>query len=206
MARDLVHARASPSLETRQVLAITFLNNANLDDGTLENAKSDLIKYAKNQKEKEMSCHNSSKMIPFLALTPLMISAKELDELGVAVKSSVRRSTAETAQKFQKVNKDIQSAAQDLFKQPASTEREKRLQEVFQADEKDLHLEVDDTVMILRELNQASRSTVNPLNLHDISSLMDVGIQSSMLASNEKTGRIFGNSLHLQTRLTRGQC
>lgn len=46
-ATNLFHARSSPSSLTGQVLAITLLKNAYLDEGTLNNAKSDLIKYAK---------------------------------------------------------------------------------------------------------------------------------------------------------------
>lgn len=131
-----------------------LLNNANMDDVTLVNAKLGLVKYAKNCKEKDTSSHNSSKMVPISALTPLMIAVKELDETVIALKSDVQGSTAETAQTFQKVNEDMQSAIPDLFKQQVPIRRQKTIQEMFPADDEELHFDLDDAVIILRELTK----------------------------------------------------
>ena len=48
----LLHATASPSSQIGEVLAVTLLNNANLDEGTLINATSALITHAE-AREKE---------------------------------------------------------------------------------------------------------------------------------------------------------
>lgn len=49
-AKHLAHATASHYSQTEQVLVIMLLNNVNLDNGTVVNAKSDMIKYAQNCK------------------------------------------------------------------------------------------------------------------------------------------------------------
>lgn len=58
--------------------------------------------------------------------------------------------------------------------------------EMFQAANKKLHFAVGDAVMIMRELEQASRSMVIPLNLTEIASSMDCAIRTSLL-ENQKT-------------------
>ena len=55
-AKHLLHANTSSSSQIGEVLAITLLNNANLEDGTLTNAKLQLIAHAEaRNKEKESS-------------------------------------------------------------------------------------------------------------------------------------------------------
>lgn len=97
-----MYSKPPPSSQTGQVLAITLLNNTNLDDATLVNNKSDLIKYAKTRKAKEANSHASSKIIEIPALTPFMIAAKDLVESGSGVSGSPQGYTKETAQPFQK--------------------------------------------------------------------------------------------------------
>lgn len=75
-AKHLIHARASPSSQTGQVLEITLLNNVNLDEGTLNNAKSDLIKYAKNREEGITEAVQQPRSIPMTTLTPILVASQ----------------------------------------------------------------------------------------------------------------------------------
>lgn len=84
-----MHAKASLSSKTGKVIAVTFLKNAILNDGTLLDAKVNLVKDAKKRKEKETSSHNSCKMIPAKVFTTFIITVKELAELGSEVTCEV---------------------------------------------------------------------------------------------------------------------
>lgn len=54
---------------------------------------------------------------------------------------------------------------------------------------KNFYFDLDDAGIILRELYQASKRMMNPLNINGISSLMDSEMQSSMLASHKRNAR-----------------
>lgn len=76
---------------------------------------------------------------------------------------------------------------------------------MFQVNDEDLHFDLNEAVMVLQELNQESRSTVNPLNLNDSSSLMDSYVKKLCLQIIREKQEILSQPMHLQTNLTRGK-
>lgn len=68
-AEHLMHSNASTSSQVGEVLAITLLNNANLEEGTLTNAKLQLISLAEARAENEKDRATKE------------VSAKALDDL-----------------------------------------------------------------------------------------------------------------------------
>ena len=81
-AEHLLHANASSSSQIGEVLAITLLNNANLGEGTLTNAKLQLISHAEariSEKEKYGACVESVPKEGLLELQKLNDQLHSLD-------------------------------------------------------------------------------------------------------------------------------
>lgn len=79
--RNLIQAQASPSSQTGHVLAITPSNNAELDGDTLTNAKSDLINFAKNRKEKKVKNSVCVRSVLISEFTDTVVCSSELEDL-----------------------------------------------------------------------------------------------------------------------------
>lgn len=71
-----MHSRASTSSQIGEVLAITLLNNANLEEGTLNNAKLQLISLAE------------ARAVGVSPLTTKSFSTKDLEELKLILESA----------------------------------------------------------------------------------------------------------------------
>lgn len=172
-AKHLMHARASPFSQTGQVLAITLLSNANLDDATLTNAKSDLIKYAKLRNER---ASKEKAPVSRAALDPIIASVLELEEhcesMSKADKTKSGRIVlpADFQDGISSVTKRLQGCIQ-CIEGGASEEKAEQTSiiDLFKDQEKDININLDDAVMILRHINQDGyrQTSMNMKQVHN---------------------------------------
>lgn len=87
-ARNLIHAHASFSSETGKKLAITLLKNAVLNEGTLTNAKSNLVKFTRNCKDKEVENSICVRSVPIYVFTDTAVCFTEIDDLCSVIKET----------------------------------------------------------------------------------------------------------------------
>lgn len=91
------------------------------------------------------------------------------------------------------VNQDIPVAVQDHSKRPVYSKNKTNVQKRFQAVDEDLHFNLVDAVIILREINQAPSSVVSLLSLNDLSSSIIRKIRVCKLVSHKKTQEILNH-------------
>ena len=187
-ATHLLHAIASSSSQIGEVLAVTLLNNANLDEGTLIIATSVLITLAE-AREKEVA-HNdsmevSNPMIDGIHSISLKLSSLE-KERDIPADENARKVFTEN---FRSMSidyiKKIVPLIQDLKDQTVSKSSASTVSSTFLSDQRHITLNLDDAVQVLRSITQAPSSmSANKLSAKDIDALVNRKV-NALLSSHK---------------------
>lgn len=78
VAKHITHVQAVSSSQTGKVLAITLLNNTDIDGNTLTNGKLDIIKNVRHSKDEELLERGKPRTLHITALTNNKVCAEEL--------------------------------------------------------------------------------------------------------------------------------
>lgn len=186
-AKHLLHAKVSSSSQIGEVLAVTLLNNCNLDDNTLVNATSALLALADAREASQKDCATvevSTISINKLARLCARLSALE-KEREIPRDGSERKKFMETFRsKCIDTVKLLVPAMQDVEQLLERREENVAVEDILMADQKQVVLNLDDAVTVLRSLTQANQtSSLSHMSSRDINALVDRKV-SSLLASH----------------------
>ena len=195
--KQLMHAHASPSSQTGQVLAITLLNNVNLDEGTLINAKSDLIKYAKNRKDQESQRRKKESLVPISHFTPAMIAAKVLQESIEEIKTNDDgriRISNRIMRDILNNNAELQKCVDQVSIPPKDdpAKKEITIHDLFKEEDEDLHFDLDDAVSILRDLTTGASRGSSSMSENDITNIVRRQVHS-LMGNQQGLSSLMGN-------------
>ena len=160
--KHLRYCGVSPYSQTGQVLAITLLNNARLDDVVLTNAKMQLISLAQTRAEKEEK-EGVNLKVPFSCLEPINTAADHLTEVCHGSKTKSVNGREMVSKSFVKdvkaccteISDSVEAAMNAAFeKQPEV----KSFQEMFKEKGTVIKLNLDDAVTVLRNITQGQAS------------------------------------------------
>lgn len=165
----------------------SHLSNADLDEGTSTNAKSDLIKYAKNIIEKESLEISKPQTIPITALASIQVCAEELNSLNKSLPESPECFLENVSHGFVERFMEIGDGLQKAFRTAEScVENEPKklpsIHNLFVDKEHDLCINQDDAVIIVRKLNQASSRQHGPTSTQELHYMVDRRIETSLLS------------------------
>ena len=150
-----------PSFQTGQVLAITLLNNANLDDNILTNAKMQLISLAETKASKEAEMKESKKeiVIPansFDEAVSLANEVKDASSMSPYVDHNGRRMvTKNFIKNFREKAVSACTALEELKSDVTEDKSDgPTLEEMFREKGAVIKLDPDDAVTVLRNIFQ----------------------------------------------------
>ena len=205
-SEHLMHAGASSSSQIGEVLAITMLNNAKLEEGTLTNAKMQLIGLAESRLVKNNGARDQlriNKSICFdHSVVVKVMKWKEQSEI-VSSLSIANKNTSKADQKAQvrsfhsslksllsliaDITVDVQGEACISAEADKSGEEETiYVSSLFSAPQK-YTLLLDDAVSVLRLLAMNSTATESAIDRHQVQNIVTKNIQKAMFAFNKQS-------------------
>ena len=185
--KHLRQTGTSSASQTGQMLAITLLNNAKLDDVTLINAKMQLVRLAKDREAKE---EEEAKFVPFK-------SVEDIAKVYVKMQSVINRLPAFEEMSMQEAQRFIRgmtvqhhhlgTAINEAANPPTAELTEaKKIEERFADPVKVVKLNLDDAVTVLRNISHGSET--NMTVIHDELNSMVNAKFNSLLAQHKKAG------------------
>lgn len=200
-AQHLLHSNASSASQTGQVLAMTLLHNSDLTEGTLTNAKMELISRAKTRAEEDRKKQEASKTIPIDKIQPLLGLVSSMKENLDAI-SAERSSLLATEQRRIKQIDDLKSNMYGLETSIRTAVdsldevHEVSIADLFKAPELDLKIDLEEAVSVVRNMQLASQSEVQTVSIQEFERVKSQ--LSSLLAAQNP-----GYQTQLQTPITK---
>ena len=202
-SKHLRYCGASTSSQTGQILAITLLNNARLDDIVLTNAKMQLIVLAQDR-AKNAEDENYRNTIPLSNLEPALMYAEELKEKceehpmeDVDGEEKLKDDFIDEVRNgSDHIFKMLESARNAAQKQPSE---EVTLEEMFKDKSVVIKLHLDDAVSVLRNIGQGSQSQPS-FTAAEVQYM--VAAQVSAYLSNHGRGGSLANAAPTETAVT----
>ena len=192
-SKHLRHCGVSPSSQTGQVLAITLLNNARLEELTLTNAKMQLIALAEERAKKEKEDKEKiGKLVPVSVIKPALEQAHDL-MTRIEKEADEENDDDDEDDTFfedarmgsEQLHKLLDDVVDSSNAEPAE---DITLEEMFKDKSQVIKLHLDDAVTVLRNISQGS-SSKQTFNLAEVQTMLAEQVQSevkSFLASHNK--------------------
>ena len=191
-ASHLLHANASSSSQIGEVLAVTLLNNANLDEGTLMNATSALITHAE-AREDDVSRSNLME-VPKDVVEKMWSIAEKLSFLekdrDIAPSEDGRKVFMEN---FRSTSidyiKQIVPIIQTIKDQTSTKASTSSVSSTFLAGQRHVTLNLDDAVQVLRSITQSpSTVSASKLSAKDIDAMVNRKV-NALLSVHKSSGK-----------------
>ena len=181
-SKHLRYCDASPSSQVGQVLAITLLNNARLDEIVLTNAKMQLISLAQDRAKNDSK--DDDPMIPLKSLEPAISFAEQFKE--TCDEGPESEDDEESDEKLDEFLDKTRNGSEELVemlvaardharKEPSE---EASLQEMFKDKSQVIKLHLDDAVTVLRNIAEGSQSKQQTFTHTEVQTMITQGIQS----------------------------
>lgn len=205
-AKHLLHSNASSTSQIGEVLAITLLKNANLEDETLTNAKLQPISHAQaRSKEKEID-NASNGLVLKEILAELQTISEQLQILDASIRDSemsaseLKKEQMYYRSKNASLCRQLLRSIKDLKASPQGNSNKTSVDVRFLSQNKSCRLKLDDAVIILRNLTHISSMDSLQFSMKDVQAMVDRKVKS-FLTSQPGTAR-FPISSHLGDRNT----
>ena len=175
----LRHIQSSSTSQAGEVLAITLLHNAKLDDVTLTNAKIQLVNLAK---EREMNEGNLEKSVTVEQLKDLFHESKTL-ELYCTHAKEYKQSNEKNPPNFSGTvfhhSERISKLLQDVKSPDENNDEEPPIEEMFKEKGSRIRLRLDDAVTVLRNISSGV-SNKQLYSLGDIDEMLEERLKSHL--------------------------
>jgi len=186
-AKHLMSANASSSSQIGEVLAITLLNNANLEDGTLTNAKVALINLAEARAKDEGGVNTIT--LPknyyetlvklnarFNSVPKILPGDRDANELST-YHANFRSQCMELMGLLDKLMNDMKSTivAERVTDSVAN---------LFISEQNRTKLHLDDAVSVLRNLTETRKSSAQTFTMSEVQSMVERQVNQALLAAN----------------------
>lgn len=191
-AKYMGHLGASPSSQTGQMLAITLLNNADLDETTSTNAMCRLLEMATTRVAtppqiniKSMKNNQDSTMVSTKGLQEIRKASESIcrvlpSESDLRLRFKIPMSFIKTVNSASKViETNLAYFEQDEVNVETDDEDEdSSIEEMFKEKHSSFLIHFDDAVSVLRNLTQAQSTTKNMFTLDEVNQMFDRKMKS----------------------------
>lgn len=187
-AEHLMHTNATSQIS--EVLAITLLNNANLEEGTLTNAKLQLIALAEARASEELD--KASKPVALTALGKLTeVAQKIFDTTGPLKFKNTEAGLKRAHMKFRSLNvnnsRELRTAL-DVFNASTSDQQEDSIASLILSKKKSCKLHLEDAVSVPGTLTLTSYASTSSMSMKDVENLVNRNVRRALLSVGRTPG------------------
>ena len=187
-------AGTSSTSQMGEVFAITLLNNTELSDSGLSNAKLELVNMAKSRIEKE-GTESDSKSVSTSLLHRIEKICSDLFNLVNNV--TTRGSTADAyktlanqiVRRALHISNRLDEATINLSKPDGSSEPEDRISQLLFSGSHRYTLHLDDAVSVLKSLSLSTKTANVSLSKSDIEDIVGKRVQKAFLSLNKSSNQ-----------------
>ena len=187
-------ADRSSSSQMGEVFAITLLNNADLSESTLSNAKLELVNMAKSRIEKE-GPDSDFKPVSLSLLHRIENLCSELSDLlqNVFIRGSSAAAYKSLANQIVRkalhISNRLNEASTNISKPDESSEPEDRISQLLLSGSHRYTLHLDDAVSVLKSLSISSKTANVSLSKSDIEDIVCKRVQKALLSLTKSSNR-----------------
>ena len=218
-AEHLMHAGATSSSQIGEVLSITLLNNAALSEGTLTNAKLQLIALAESRKAKNTgaSVGESSSSTPSTEVAKVVADLRSMrNKLAQKLSTDISSNSMSVLQLRKAVKaslKSMNTAAEELETSMQSAAPSKTpspyeiIMEGCSSPSQRCKLFLDDAVSVVRSLAHTTTEKEQRYTMAQVEGMVDARVQQALLSANVIPGssQMSGNGMLSRQKKSKGQ-